>query len=177
MKYLLAVGLGLLSLGCPARSLFPLFAEKDLISLPAIVGIWVNGKGETFTFQKTTDKNYEVVFRDQEGNTGLLKAQIGMLGKSWFLDSYPNQNNPDYYMMRTHLISKISLDGDSLQISSLESDWLKQMIESGQLKISHVELNADILLTASTEELQDIVLRYADDKGAFPKPDKLGRMK
>ena len=80
-------------------------------------------------------------------------------------------------MLRTHLISKMSLDGDSLQIASLESDWLKKMIESGKLKIAHVVHDGDILLTASTEELQELALRYAEDNGAFPRHDKLVRMK
>jgi|WetSurMetagenome_2_1015567.scaffolds.fasta_scaffold76323_1 hypothetical protein len=176
IAYFLLLGLGLLNLGCPARSFSPLFTAKDLVSVPAIVGTWVDHKGETFTFQRATDNSYNVVWWDQK-NTGVYKVQIGMLGKSLFLDSYPGQDNPDYAMIHTHLISRISLDGDSLHIASLEGDWLKHMIESAKLTMPHVVRDGDILLTASTEELQAFVLRYAEDTGAFPTPEILVRMK
>ncbi len=177
IRYFLVAGLAVLSLGCPARSIFPLFTSKDFVSVSAIVGTWVNEEGDTITFQKAADNSYDVVSRDKKGSTGVYKAQIGRLGKSWFLDLYSDQTAPDYSMIRTHMITRMSLDGDSLQIALLESDWLKKVIEDGKLKIAHVVRDGDILLTASTEELQELVLRYADNNGAFPPPDKLARMK
>jgi hypothetical protein len=177
VKYILAIGVAFLNLGCPARSLFPLFTEKDLASLPAITGTWVNGKGETFSFQRVGDKGYDVVLRDENGNTGTYKVQLGRLGKFWFLDSFPGGKGHDHHMIAAHIISKMWLDGDSLRIAFLESDWLKQMIDSGKLNIPHVTLQNEIILTASTEALQQLVLRFADDDNVFPKPEKLVRMK
>ena len=177
VKYFVAVGIAFLSLGCPARSLFPLFTEKDLASLPNIVGTWANGEGETFSFQKSRDKGYDVVSRDHDGTTDRYKVQLGKLGKFWFMDSYPGEKGHDHHMIAAHIISKISLDGDSLRISSLESEWLKKVIDGGKLNIAHTKLDNDIILSASTEELQQLVLRFADDDGAFPKGPSLGRMK
>jgi hypothetical protein len=113
-----------------------------------------------------------VVWSDQK-NTGVYKVHIGMPGKSLFPDSYPGQDNPDYGMIHAHLISKIPLDGDSLHIASLEGGWLKHMIVSKKLAVPHVVRHGDILLTASTEELPELVLRYAEDTGAFPNRQSL----
>lgn len=177
LKYFLAACLAVVSLGCPTRSLFPLFAEKDLASIPAIIGTWGDAKGEAFTFQSAGDNGYDVVSRDKDGVTALYKVQLRKLGKSWFLDSYPGGKGNDHHLIRAHIISRIWVDGDSLRVASLESDWLRQMIDSGKLTIAHVKLNNDIILTASTEELQSLVLRYADDEQAFPKSPALARMK
>ena len=177
VKYFIAVGLAFLSIGCPARSLFPLFTENDLVTVPEIFGTWGDGKGETYTFLKAADKSYDVVWRNQEGNTGLYKVQLGKLGKSRFLDSSPETKDPDYHMIATHVISKFSLDGDSLRIASLQSDWLKKMIGAGTLQIPHVIEDDEVILTASTRELQQLVLRAAEDTDAFPNPGALVRLK
>lgn len=170
--------LAVLFVGCPARSIFPLFVEKDLVFNPALVGTWVeeNGK-DTYTFQPSKEKSYNVIVREKKGDTAAYAVQLGKVGNFWFLDSYPAKESPDYHMIRTHVISKIQIDQDTLQLSSLESDWLKKMTESGKLKIPHVTLKNDMILTASTEELQKLVLRVADDTGAFPEPGKLSRLK
>ena len=176
---MIVVALAVLFVGCPARSIFPLFGEKDLVFNPSLVGTWVGeNEKETYTFQPSKEKSYNVIVRDKKGDTATFTAQLGRLGPFWFLDSYPAKEAHEYHMIRTHVISGIRLDGDSLSISSLEGDWLKNMTESGKLKIPHVTLKNDFILTASTEELQQLVLRFAQDSNAFPEhKGKLSRVK
>ena len=177
LTYFLVASLAVIGIGCPTRSLYPLFTEKELGSLPAIVGTWMSEKGQVYSFQKAGDKSYDVVWRDQEGEAGVYKVQLGKIGKSWFLDSSPGTKQYDYHLVRAHIISRIWLEGDSLRVALLESDWLMKMIESGKLQIPHVVQGNDIILTASTAELQQLVLRFTDDEGAFPKSLGLVRMK
>jgi hypothetical protein len=80
-------------------------------------------------------------------------------------------------MIAIHNIVKMSLEGDTLRMAMLEGDWLKKMIDSSKLKVSHVLLENDPILTVSTEELQQLVLRIAEDRDAFPNPGKFIRMK
>lgn len=177
LKYVLALGLAAFAFGCPARSLFPLFAEKDLMILPNGVGTWVSAKGDTVTVQTANDKNYKLTVSNTEGETGQLVGQVGKLGNSWFLDSYPAQKEIDHHLIKTHIISKIRLEGDSLRVASLEGDWLKKLSDTGKLQIPHVVRDNEVILTASTEELQQFVLRAADDPGAFPKVNLYARKK
>ena len=93
------------------------------------------------------------------------------------MDSCPSKESTDYRMIPTHIFSKILLNTDTLIFASLEGDHLKKLIETENLKISHVSPNDDILLTASTDELQQLVIQLAQDDRAFPKPTKLIRLK
>lgn len=174
---LLIVAMAVLSLGCPARSLFPLFSHGDASSLEGIVGTWSDGKGETFTFQSSRDGGYDVVTRDNDGSSMSYKVWLGKLGKSWFADSYPADKGQDHHYLPSHVISKVVLQGDSLWIFSLESDWLAEMKKSGKLDIGNVERSNDIILTASTEDLQKFVTRFADEARAFPQSPALARQK
>jgi hypothetical protein len=176
LKYVLVATLAAVSLGCPTRSLYPLFTDKELEPLPAITGTWTSEKGDVFTFLELKDKSYDVVWYSK-GEAEVYKAYLGKIGKHRFVDSYPGGQQYDHHLVQAHIITKIWLDGDSLHFASLESDWLKKMIESGKVQIPHVTLEGDIILTASTPELQQLVLRFADDDGAFPRWSDLVRIK
>ncbi len=67
------------------------------------------------------------------------------------------------------------MEGDVLQIAFLDDDWLRKRIEEGEVNIAHERLGTDILLTASTKDLQMFVLKYAEDKEAFPDPEEFRR--
>lgn len=180
MFYFLFLGLTVLIAGCPARSLQPLFTENDVTFNPAILGTWVN-KGDLYTFRQSREKNYEVVVHDTSSgrNDSVAYAvQLGKLGNSWFLDSFFSGDPGDFHLLSMHIISKVEFQSaDSFTVSSLESDWLKKKIDDGSVTISHVERDGDIILTATTQELQQFVSRYANDSGAFPNPGEFVRVK
>ena len=176
ISYGAAIAMSILLTGCPTRSLFPLFSEKDVKFKPELIGTWsLEQDGSTLSFEKSSEKSYTVVFKDKKEE--VYHVQMGRLGKFWFLDSSPAKDESDYHMIPTHIISKIKLDGDTLQISFLESDRLRDLIDAHKLNVAHVHRNNEIILTASTGELQDLVLRLADDEEAFPKPDSFVRVK
>src|SRR5512140_1311757 len=153
LKYVVALGLAAIAFGCPARSLFPLFAEKDLMILPNGVGTWVGTEGEAVMVQTAEGNNYRLSCINKSGEARQYVAQVGKLENSWFIDSYPAFRENDYHFIKTHVISKIRLEGDSLRVASLEGDWLKKMSDAGKLQIPHVVRDNEVILTASTEEL------------------------
>lgn len=190
LRFFIILGISLLIVGCPARSLYPLFAKKDLLFNPSLLGTWVDEKEkDTYTFQPSEDnKAYNVIvheFKDDSsqkgtegrGDTAIYKVHLGQIGQFWFLDSYPGRKTPDHHLISAHIISRIWFGGDTLRIAPLENDWLKKMIDTNRLKIAHVRLKGDIILKASTQELQKFVLQYAEDDKAFPNPGKLVRVK
>ncbi len=177
IKYFLAVGIAFLIMGCPARSLFPLFAEKDLEYDPGLIGTWMDNKNGTITFQKAGEKSYKMVFLEQKENSEGYRVQLGRLGTFLFFDSYPLKEGSDHHTLATHILSRVWLNGDTLRIASLESDWLRDMIDAKKITIAHVRRDGDIILTATTDELQQLALLFAEDNKAFPSPDILIRMK
>ena len=168
---LLPLLLALLFVGCPVRSLFPLFTDKDVAFNPALVGTWAAGSDqEQYVFRAVTDKSYLVSVLDKKGDTVSYRAQLGKLGASWFLDTRLDERSEDYHMLASHLIHRVWLSGDSLHIATMEGDWLKKMAESKKLRIPYVNRDGDIVLIAQTSELQKFVMKYADNTDAFPVP-------
>jgi hypothetical protein len=176
----LIFGLAVLFTGCPVRSLEPLFTDNDVAFNPLILGTWVN-KGDLYTFKQSGEKNYEVAVRDTssgKNDSVVYAVQLGKLGNSWFLDSFLSGDPRDFHLLSMHIISKVEFQSaDSFSVSSLESDWLKKKINDGSLTIAHVVRDGDVVLTATTEELQQLVSRYANDSGAFPDPGEFVRVK
>jgi len=172
------LGIALFLMGCPTRSLYPLFADKDITFNPNLVGAWNEiDNHSTYVFKKGEGKDYEITIAGKKGDTTHYKLQLGRLGKYWFFDSFPKEDPVDFHMIPTHLISKIWLQGDTLKFSFLESDSLIKRMGSGKLKIAATYPDDNMILTSSTEELQKVILEIADDDAFFPKSDVLIRMK
>ena len=185
MKYLIIFAIVLLVAGC-VRSLYPLFTEEDLIFNPKLVGTWVEKDGKnTWTFEKSGEKEYTLWHYEAEyevisgtkvpGDTAKFIAQLGKLGKNYFLDIHPGKPETkvkngfyNFHLFPVHTISKVFISSDTLKLSMLDNDWLAKMIDRNAFKISHARLSNQIILTASTEELQRLVKRYADNSKAFP---------
>jgi hypothetical protein len=169
--------LAIIFIGCPTRSLQPLFNEKDLLFNPLLVGSWKEGE-TTYTFQQSTDKNYRVVIRSEsEPDSFVYSVKLGKIGSSWFLDSYPSVNSEEHHYLSAHIFTRMTLQGDSLRLGSLENDWLSKKIEKGEIKIPHVERDGDIVLTASTSELQQLIRKIGEINEAFPNENKFVRLK
>jgi hypothetical protein len=179
--------ISLLLLGCPVRSLQPLFSESDLAYNPALIGKWADGE-DIYTFGKLKGNEYAILLSEQkpadsvahsgtEGDTITFIGRLGRLGGNWFLDTYPAREEGDFHLLPTHIIAKLRIDGDTLFLASLEGDWLKKTIEANRLKVKYAIVDGDLILTGSTREVQETVKKFADDEGAFPNSDKLVRMK
>ncbi len=165
---LVTIGLTLFLMGCPARSLFPLFTEPELVFNPDLLGTWVNSDKEEYTFQKSSEQGYTVLYLGNDGGTEVFTVQLGQLGKAWFLDSYPASKTNDYHLLPTHVISQMQLSGDTLRLASLESDFFQDQVQRRELNIPHAFLEKDLVLTGATMDLQQLILSLADNHAAFP---------
>lgn len=179
---LVGFGIVLVLAGCePVPSVHPLFSEHDVVFEPALVGTWVmRENGDTLTFHQSGDKAYEATYTE-ENVAVKFEVHLIQLGKFLFLDAYPLEQPERFDLIPAHSFYRIRLEvshameGDVLQIAFLDDDWLRKRIEEGEVNIAHERLGTDILLTASTKDLQMFVLKYAEDKEAFPDPEEFRR--
>lgn len=173
----LIVTLTFLVAGCPARSIQPLFTEADAVFNPSLIGSW-KSEGETYTFEKLKEKNYKLVIRSHSSNdSSLYVVMSGKIGSWWFLDSYPLAGSGEHHFLPVHMITKMMLSGDTLRLASLEADWLSKMIDEKKINIPHVKRDGEIILTATTKELQNFIAATGGNDQAFPNPTDFIRVK
>ncbi|HLG14302.1 MAG TPA: hypothetical protein VJH03_07345 [Blastocatellia bacterium] len=158
-------------------SLQPLFTEKDAVFEPGLVGAWVSedeeGNTRIWTLKKSGTKAYELVDVVEDGEPAKFEARLVRLGERAFLDVYPEEPPIDNDFYKLHLIPahtfvRITLDGDLMTAAMMDDGWLRQALDSGELTIAHQRLGkGSVLLTAATEDLQELVVKNCDTPGAF----------
>jgi len=174
--------------GCITTSIHPLYTPSDLIFDPALLGVWEERENpqETWAFEKSGEKEYRLVTRDSDGNTGEFRAHLLKLGDARFLDLFPHRKALDFHqahLQPVHSFLKIVEAGPGLQLSLLDLEWLSTLLKETPQAIRHERTSPGaedegIILTASTKELQAFVLKHLNTPGAFgDKPLRLERAK
>ena len=173
------IALGAIMVAGCVPSLHPLFTDDDLVADSTLVGAWVNENGnETWEFYEADGKSYELTYTQDESPAHFMAHLVSFDGRL-FLDTYPDEEiENDFYKLHlvpAHIFGRVWLSQDTLKMSLLEADWLKGIIDKGEIKLAHEMVDGSLVLTASTEELQRFARKYADDPEAFAEPTVLTR--
>jgi hypothetical protein len=177
IRVILFISVPFLFSGCPARSIHPLFTDKEAVFNTSLLGIWSNNE-ESYTFENLHEKNYRLVVRPKEENdSAVYTVLLGKIGEAWFLDSYPIVNSNEHHYLSAHVFTRMILQGDSLYMASLEADWLLKMITEKKIKVAHVRRENEIILTASTKNLQQFINTISTNNEAFPNQSVFVRMR
>lgn len=167
-----------------ALSLQPFFAPADLETDQALPGVWTTKEGDvTFTFEQGEGREYKLVVKETDGGGGTtseFEAHLVRLGSCMFLDFLPSRasGGSEFYQMhlfRAHSIARIELSQDTLQMAFFDGSWLKQKIDEKTVDVTHEMTDGTLLLTGTTEEVQDLVFLHSNDNEAFPDPTTLTR--
>ena len=166
--------------GC-LRSLHPFYTEKTIVFEPKLVGTWVDQDSSVWTFVQSEPKAYELVYTEK-GSPGRFSAHLVKLGKLMFLDLFPREpvlQNGFYkfHLVPVHTILRVWIDEDGLRMAMLNHDWFKDQVDKKKVNLAQERRENEIILTASTADLQKFVVKYADDPKAFPEPAELRRMR
>lgn len=173
---LLTLGFLLMLASC-VSSLNPLYTDQDLIFDAALLGVWVDKDSkETWELIKADEKQYKLVYTDEDGKTGEFTARLLKVEGKTFLDLTPikpalSQN--DFYQehfVATHTFALISQTAPTVQISFFEPKWLKKLLAENPNAIRHEKLGDEILLTDSPKKLQKFLLAHLNTEGAFAQP-------
>jgi hypothetical protein len=94
------------------------------------------------------------------------------LGAFYFLDIYPQsskEGNEFYraHFTRAHTIARVEISQDSIQMAFLSTSWLKAKMKEKSVDTPCVEVDDALMLTGTTEEVQELVFSHANDDGAF----------
>ena len=187
----------LLFTGC-LTTLYPIFTEKDLGYKPELIGSWKTSQGDgkggsveihSLANQKIVElpgkissiknKGYLITYREDYEITASYIAFLARIGKHLYFDYYPvplkiEKNADEFYMqhfIKMHTSYRVSiLKNGGFELNQLDASYLNKLIEEKKIRIRH-ELNSDgdAVITASTEELQQYILKYGDDPEAIQK--------
>lgn len=85
-------------------------------------------------------------------------------------------SDDDY--LSVHTFAQVSLEEDSLMMSFMKEEFLEELFEKNRIRLPHVKREGDgkILLTATSEELQKFVIKFAQDEKAFDSKSKLTKV-
>lgn len=186
MKKLIAPLVAALVLtGCVVESIYPWYTARDVTFDPALVGRWVEADAaadslDGWTFEKAGANGYWLTTVDGR-NTNRYEMHLFRLGQRRFLDVC--STNRVAGQVPTHYLLTVSSVDPALQMATLKYDWLTKLLEKNPGALRHLivpdgsgETNdAQLVLTASTKELQTFLLQHAGDTNAFEHLDAMKR--
>ena len=171
-------------------SLQPFYTQVDLEADSRLNETWTDKEGDvTFAFEqgreKGKEKEYELVVKEKDGEqqvSGKFEVRLVQVGAFWFLDIYPkgSEGVSEFYRMhfiRAHSIARVEIKQDSIQMAFLSASWLKAKIKENSIDTPYAKASDALLLTGTTEELQELVFCYANDDQAFADPLLLERQR
>jgi hypothetical protein len=176
--------------GCVPVALHPFYTEKDIAFDPALLGVWAEKEGEkdTWIFETGTNQSYRLTIKDDK-RTDHVDAILFRLGTNTFLDLTAGEHTftehkldgfSAIHLMPVHSVSRVLKMGSELQLAFMDLEWLKKLLEKNPTAIRHEKItggmaDGQLVLTASTQELQNFVQKHLGE--VFLKdPDSLKRV-
>lgn len=169
----------LCSTGC-VPSLHPLYIEQDVVFDPNLIGLWTHESGESVEFSKLDVNKYQVVYRNPREERAGAATFVGNLMKingSMFMDLFPEHPNLHFNpemnsayrtgFVAVHSFVHVMRIEPTLQVRRLNIDWLQKITKEDPQAIRHEKIGGNVVLTASTNELQAFLLKHLKTKGAF----------
>lgn len=100
-----------------------------------------------------------------------------------FLDVWPDPSYEDVedlyggMLLPLHLIARIELEGDRLRLSSLDQDFVEDLLKSESSSPRFLEVEDNIVLTHEAEEVRALILALIDEPDAWGRADLLLRFR
>lgn len=184
---LIAIAGAALLLSACIPSVNPFYSEQDVIFDARLVGEW-RGKEESdakeiWKFEADGDKGYKLTVAEKEGKQGEFEARLFKLDQQQFLDLIPSDcnyatNQADlvaFSMFPGHLLVRVSQIEPELKLAFFDFDWLKKQLDTNPRLIAHHREGDRILLTATTKELREFVLKRLGEGELFDKVSTMVR--
>ena len=159
----------------PLPSLNPLWDEGHAVCEPALAGTWISeDDDEIITIMQTERDEYRMVYISGEEASQYEVHAVRLEGRL-FLDLCPDKAlleerlHGEAYMplVTTHFFLRVVLEPDSLELASLDDEAIEKRLDRGEIDIPIARSADGLLLTAQTDQLQDLVARFADDPDAW----------
>lgn len=184
--------IALLFQGCIIHSLYPLYTAETTILDKNIEGFWGYPSSnenadcpQGLLFEKVQDQNFYYLTTCEDGVSSKFETHLVKIGKYTYLDMYPMREHPrekgkenkigvtDFHLIPTHSFARVTVNENKLVMESFNTKWLEDLFKQRKIRIKHEVIRDDeIVLTASSKDLQKFVLKYEDEKKAYDDGDE-----
>ena len=150
--------------GCDVSSVFPFFAEKDVVTDDAILGTWKDSEG--YEIKRGEGKAYEfAMLPKNDKQSGTL--HLFELGGVRFMDlHFKTIEAPQ--MIEPHLLCKVHTLQPTVKVVWLKASWVKaQLAKNPQLRPASPGEKSDVVLAGSTADLRQFLLKNKDNPEAW----------
>ena len=175
----------LMMTGCLVSSLHPFYKSKDKVYDPVLEGNWIDGDSciwtiepnevsPTFMATPVPDSTFRITYYEDEDSRALLTGVLFRLNGVSYVDFSPAKDEDHFssdmtgfHHIPVHTLARVQYSSDSILLYWYGEDWLNELFEQNRIRISHETVDAPDydrhLLTASTDELQKFIRKYASD--------------
>lgn len=196
VSLLLAFTFLLIFLSSCLTTLHPIFTEKDLAYDPKLIGTWKtenqDNKGQVVITNLSSEssvelpgnissikhKGYFISYQNGPGETSKRYiAFLARIGKHLYFDYYPADKKEDEkideffgaHLVKMHTSYRVEiLDDGNFILSQLDESYVTKLIGEKKIRISHeTDPDDNTVITASTQELQQYLLKYGDEPSAY----------
>ncbi len=170
---------------CLVSSLHPFYKQKDKKFDTTMVGNWIDGDSCIWTIlpnmvfdgllePKAHDSSYVITYYEDEDKYAALTGTLFQLNDVDYVDFIPDPNEDHctsdmttYHHVPVHTLARVQYNKDSILIYWYGDEWLNELFEQNRIRIQHETVRGldydRQLLTASTDELQKFIKKYAND--------------
>jgi hypothetical protein len=185
MVYMITMAM-LAMTGCLVSSLHPFYKEKDKYYDPVMAGSWMdedsclwtiepNMVSESFMGEQVPDQSYLITYYEETDKAGTFIGTLFRINGITYVDFYPEPDEEHcvteltcWHHFPTHTLARVQYNSDSILLYWFGEEWLNDLLEQNRIRIKHetLEVSSDYsrhVLTASTDELQKFIRKYAND--------------
>lgn len=188
----LAILVLLLGLTSCLSTVQPIFTEKDLVFDNRLLGTWQKDNetsritvqiskaqpadfGENLALRKLQGKTYAFRYPATDDSPGITYLGfLVKLGNSYYMDYFPAdmplQVDRFYaaHYSKMHTCFRLELQSNnSFALKQFSDTYLQKLIENKKVRISHEKRRDQFIITASTEELQQYLVKYSNVPEAY----------
>lgn len=170
--------------GCIMQSIHPIYTDETIVTDDAFLGTWNAPKDDvdplkSIIVEGRDDKSYLITLtlepKEAQPATIRLDARLVELDDHRFIDLSIAHDADDPclgkyagFVVPTHTFFRVALTKDSLTFAGLSNFWFREHLKSSPNAVQHTTMGEnEILLTASTPELQSFLKMAAKDDKAF----------
>lgn len=177
-KAVIALGAAVFLLIACVPSVNPWYTLDDIEFEPALLGSWV-ADDEVWMFERGGNDDAYRLTVSESGKRSTLTATYFSLQGHHFLDIIPDDFDIaddevgliEAALFPGHIVMHVADVQPQLKMAFADPDWLEDFLEERPRALRHRNENGNILLTASTRELQRFLLRHVDGGELFSEGD------